>query len=118
MSLKPSITKLKETMKETGNVTEFPDQGNSVVVVKESDIRGSYSVSIGVGEIARMTGKYFEINGKVFNDRFHQFTDSMLKIEPYVIKKNRAENYLCAVYSDDLLLEVIIDVWDDKFKNV
>jgi len=99
-------------------MTEYPDQGNSVVVVKESDIRGSYSVSIGVGEITRMTAKYFEINGKVFNDRFNQFTDSMIKIEPHEIKKNRAESYTCAVYSDNLMREVTMAGWDDNFKTI
>ena len=101
--LKSQIEKIKALMLTKGEQVEYPEHNTEAIVVREQDMRGSYSASIGLGKISSINVRYFEVRGFVFDERLESFNQSILKIEPKEIKRTRALEYTCVVFKTEIM---------------
>ena len=119
MSFKPAAYKLKNLIREKGTIDPDPRNSSEVIVVKESQISNSYTLSVAVGLSSNITGRYFDVRGRVLDDTFNRFNHSTLRIEKKTdITKNKGEAYLCGVFKSGLFRQVDEASWNQKFESL
>ena len=120
MKIEPLIKQIKELIKEKGTINQEPEDGVEAIIVREERFSGKYSASIGIGLInsSISTTRYFDVNGKIYNDTLHTFSDSNLRIEPKVFATTKGLQYLCAVFEPGLIRAVDEALWHHKFSNL
>ena len=119
MSFKPAAYKLKNLIREKGTIDPDPANSSEVIVVKESQISNSYTLSVAVGLSSNITGRYFDVRGRVLDDTFNRFNHSTLRIEKKTdITKNKGEAYLCGVFKPGLIRQVDEASWNQKFESL
>ncbi len=118
MKLKAEISDLKKVLEVVGTLEANPEHGTTAVAIRESEIGSSYSARVGVGKVSAISQRYFEIRGKVFDDTYHKFTDSILKIEPKELASSRGEKYTCALVDEKIIRKMTEASWDDSFNGI
>ena len=102
-------------METKGRVMATPDNNAEVVVIKETRIGTSQSISVAVGKVSAISNRYFDVRGKVFDDTFNRFSDNSMRIESIKIASTKGAKFFCAVFPSGLIRAVDEATWTEKF---
>lgn len=120
MNLITTIKYIKSLLKKKAKNTPFPQNGAEAIVIQEQNIDSSFTFSVGVGIIKsnESTSRYFDVQGRVFDDTMHKFYPSNLRIEPKQIATTKGLEYSCGVFEPGLIRAVDEADWSQKFATL
>jgi hypothetical protein len=110
--------KIKELIQQKGGITKTPADGSEAIVVKEQKVGMNYTISVAIGMVRAINVRYFEIQGKVFDDTFREFTDSVMRIEPKAIATTKGADYVCAEFPPGIIRAADEATWAGNLKDL
>jgi len=93
----PEIIKLKKIIEEN-QITNFPENGEEIVVLRENTLPTSYSIQVGIGKCWKYTN-YYDCVGYVYSEIENRFTNGNIRVEK---KLPRNTKVLCTVLKPGL----------------
>ncbi|MHA1869667.1 MAG: hypothetical protein ACTSXF_01850 [Promethearchaeota archaeon] len=93
MKYKNQIEKIKELIEKKFTLTNFPENGDECLIVREMSVGSSYNAEVGIGKCWKYTN-YYDIIGYVYNSRQERFIDSSIRVEKKLPKSTKV---LCGV---------------------
>jgi hypothetical protein len=120
VKIQENIKRIKSLMEEKGKPIAFPSNDTEAIAIREQEISGMYTASVGVGQVKvnESTSRYFDITGRVFDDTMNKFYDGVLRIEPKVVATTKGLEYICCVFDAGLIRAVDEASWANAFESL
>ncbi len=115
--MQASLNQIKTLCQKKGSITEYPENSSEVLVILESKNTEDVSASIAVGKTV-FRGGYYEVQGKVLEDKYKTFNDSFIKIVPSANQKVENDNIFVARFAPGLIRSIDEATWNNNFNGI